>query len=79
VPIDVAVEEPWSRVVSEEPNGDVVGQACANAHDITNDGVVEVIGCVPSTANDMEGVLLGNLLANRNKTATYSHLRRGDV
>lgn len=71
MPIDVTVEEPWSRVVSEEPNGNIVGRACANAHDIANDGVVEIIGCVPSATNDVEGVLFGSLLTNGNEAAKY--------
>jgi hypothetical protein len=63
VPVDVTVEEPWSRVVSEEPNSDYVVGACSNAHDIANDGVDEVIGCVASAANYVEGVLVGDILA----------------
>ena len=43
VPIDVAVEEPRTRVVGKETDGDIV--ACiADTHDVTDYGINEVVG-----------------------------------
>jgi hypothetical protein len=71
MPVDVAVEEPWSRVVSKEPNGDNVGGARANAYDIANDRVDEIIGRVASAADYVEGVLVGDTLANGTEIPTH--------
>jgi hypothetical protein len=49
------MQEPRARVVSEEPDGDIV-VAVADAHDITDDRVVIVISRAASTADDVEGV-----------------------
>jgi hypothetical protein len=43
VPVDVAVEKPWARVVGKESNGYEVRFARANAHDIADDRVDEVV------------------------------------
>ena len=53
VPIDVAMEEPWSRVVGEETDCDFISRV-ANAHDISDDRVDEVVGRVTSAADDVE-------------------------
>ena len=43
VPIDVAVEEPRTRVVGKETDSDIV--ACiADTHDVTDYGINEVVG-----------------------------------
>ncbi len=55
VPIDVTVEEPRARVVSEEPDRDVIS-ATAHAHDVADDRIVEVVRRVSGTADDMKGV-----------------------
>jgi hypothetical protein len=57
VPIDVTVEEPWARVVGEEPNRYDVRRTCASAHDIANDRVDKVVGRVPSAPDNMERML----------------------
>jgi len=53
VPIDVAMEEPWSRVVGEEPNCDFISRV-AHTHDISDDRVDEVVSRVASGADDVE-------------------------
>jgi len=53
MPIDVAMEEPWSRVVGEETDCDFISRV-ANTHDISDDSVVEVVGRVTSAADDVE-------------------------
>jgi hypothetical protein len=58
VPVDVAMEEPWARVVGKESNGYEIRIACANAHDIADDRVDEVVGRASSTPNHMEGMLI---------------------
>jgi len=57
VPIDVTVEEPWARVVGEEPNRYDVSGTCASAHNVANDRVDKVVGRVPSAPNNMERML----------------------
>ena len=57
VPIDVTVEEPWARIVGEEPNRYDVRRTCASAHDIANDRVDKVVGRVPSAPDNMERML----------------------
>jgi hypothetical protein len=57
VPVDVTVEEPWTRVVGEEPNRYDIRMANASAHDIANDRVVKVVGRIPSATDHMERVL----------------------
>ena len=46
VPVDMAMEEPWTRVVSEEPDGDIV-TSISYAHDVTDDRIDVVVGRVP--------------------------------
>jgi hypothetical protein len=55
VPIDVAVEEPRARVVSHEPDRDIIGFD-AYVHDVAYDGVVEVVRRTSCAANDVEGM-----------------------
>jgi hypothetical protein len=55
MPINVAVEEPRARIVSFESDRDVIARV-PDAHDITFDGVVEVISGVAGAADDVEGV-----------------------
>ena len=57
MPVNVAMEEPRSRVVSRETECNIVG-ACSNADDITADRVSIVVHRTTSTANDGEGVLI---------------------
>ena len=55
VPIDVAVEEPRTRVVGEETDGDIVARV-ADAHDVTDYGIHEVVRRIPSATYNPEGV-----------------------
>jgi hypothetical protein len=64
VPIDVAVEEPRSRIVREETDREFV-TGVTHTHDITDDRVVVVVGRVPCAPDyieimsmQMNGVLL---------------------
>jgi hypothetical protein len=63
VPVDVAVEEPWARVVGKESNGYEVSMAGPNAHDIADDRVVEVVGFASGAPNHMEGMLVRDISA----------------
>ena len=55
MPIDVAVEEPWTRIVGEEAECDVV--ACeADTHNIPAHGVIVVVGRISSATDHGEGV-----------------------
>ena len=53
MPIDVAMEEPRSRIVGEEPDSDFIPTS-ANRHDISDDRVVEVVGRTIGAADHME-------------------------
>ncbi len=57
MPVNVAVEEPRARIVSEESDRDVIviGDV-PDAHDIADDRVVEVISLATGAADDVEGV-----------------------
>jgi hypothetical protein len=58
VPVNVTVEEPWARVVSEEPNRYDVRSASASAHDVANDRVVKVVGRIPGATDHVERMLV---------------------
>ena len=62
VPVDVAMKKPWASVVGKESNGHNVRMTSPNAHDIADDGVVEVIGFTSSAPNHMEGMLARDVL-----------------
>jgi hypothetical protein len=55
VPIDVAVKEPRTRVVSLEPDRDIIIRA-AETYDVAYDGVVIVVRRVACAADDVEGM-----------------------
>ena len=55
MPIDVAVQEPRSRVVSEESDRHIIPRI-SHAHDIADHRVVIVISRISSAANDVEVV-----------------------
>ena len=55
MPVDVAVEEPRARVVGKEANCDFIPSS-TYTHDIPDNGVVKVVGRVPSAADHMEVV-----------------------
>jgi hypothetical protein len=74
VPIDVTVEEPRARVVSEEPNRYQVRSTSASAHDITNDGVVKVVGRIPSTTDYVERMLVRKRKHLRGEWAARTHI-----
>ena len=51
MPVDVAVEEPRTRVVSLEPDCDAIVRV-ADTYDVAYDGVVEVIRGISRAADD---------------------------
>jgi len=55
VPIDVAMEEPGTRIVCEKADCDLIPRI-ADAHNIPNHRVVEVVNRAIGTANYMEVV-----------------------
>ena len=55
MPIDVAMEEPWSRVVGEEPDCDFITSA-ANTHDVSDNWIDEVVGRVTSATDHVEAM-----------------------
>jgi hypothetical protein len=55
MPINVAVEEPWSRVVGEESNRDVIS-CVADAHDVAYDGVDVIVRRITGTPDHVERV-----------------------
>jgi hypothetical protein len=54
VPVNVAVEEPRARVISEESDRDIIVRRVANAHDVADDRVIVVVGRVTSAPDDVE-------------------------
>jgi hypothetical protein len=55
MPVDVAVEEPGPVVVSKEANRDIV-PSTTNSHDIPDNRVVVVVGCITSAADHIKVV-----------------------
>jgi len=55
MPIDVAMEEPRARIVRKEADCDVISNV-TDAHNISDNRVVEVVRGVASAAHDMEVV-----------------------
>ena len=51
----MTVEEPRARVVRLEPDRDIIARS-SDAHNITDDGVIIVVGRVARAANDVERV-----------------------
>jgi hypothetical protein len=49
------MEEPWTRIVSEETNRHIISPS-TDAHDITDHRIVEVVGRATSTADNVERV-----------------------
>ena len=57
MPVNVAVEEPWAGIVSDETNRDIIPSG-TNTHDIPNNRVVIVVGRVTSAADHIEVVAM---------------------
>ena len=57
MPIDVAVEEPWTGIVCAEADRDVVA-SFAHTHNIANHGIIEVVGRTPSATDHGKGVAM---------------------
>jgi hypothetical protein len=55
VPVDVAVEEPGTGIVGEEPNRDVI-TGVADAHHIPDNRIDKVVRGVAGAADDIEGM-----------------------
>lgn len=57
MPVNVAVEEPWAGIVSDETNRDII-PSDTNTHDIADNRVVIVVGRVTSAADHIEVVAM---------------------
>ena len=57
MPVNVAVEEPRAGIVGDETNCDIIPSE-TDTHDIPNNGVVKVVGCVTSAADHIEVVTM---------------------
>ena len=55
VPVNVTVEEPRARVVGLEPDRDIIASS-SDAHNITDDGVIIVVGLVARATDNVERV-----------------------
>ena len=53
MPVNVAVEEPRARVVSKEPDRDIIARV-ADAHNVADDRVIKVVGRITGTADHGE-------------------------
>jgi hypothetical protein len=53
MPINVAMEEPWARVISHKTNRDLIPRI-AHIDYVTHYRVVPVIRTIPRTADDVE-------------------------
>jgi hypothetical protein len=67
------MEEPRTRVVSEEPDCDVIS-SIADAHNIPNDGVIEVVRGVTGTADYMKVVSM-----QMNRVLFHSNSQNGET
>ena len=65
MPVDVAVEEPRSRVIGEESDGHEIRFAGADAHDIADDRINKVVGIASGAPDHMEGMLLNRHVSMR--------------
>ena len=61
MPVNVTVEEPRSRVVREESDGDLIICASANANDVAHDGVDKVVCCAVRATDNVERMLVALL------------------
>ena len=73
VPINVAMQEPRSRVVRSETERDIVTGA-SDAHDITANRVGVVVRRASSNAHDVKSMTMEmeRMLQHSNKSAFYS-------
>ena len=58
MPVDVAVEEPRAGVIGEESDSHEIRFTGADAHDIADDRVDEVVGLASGASDHMEGMLV---------------------
>ena len=58
MPVNVAVEEPRAGVIGKESDGHEIRFAGADAHDIADDRVGEVVGVASGAPDHMEGMLV---------------------
>jgi hypothetical protein len=75
MPIDMAVEEPRSRIVREEPDRDFVSRV-THTYDISNDRIVEVVGrisCAPDYMEIMPVQVDWVLLTRQTSDGRYSN------
>jgi hypothetical protein len=57
MPINVAVEEPRARVVSEESDRDIITRV-ADAHDVADDRIIKVVRRITSTPDYGESMAM---------------------
>jgi hypothetical protein len=57
VPVDVAVEEPGTWIIGEEPNCDII-TGVADAHDIPDNRIDKVVRGVAGAADNVEGMTM---------------------
>ena len=55
VPVNVTVEEPRAGVVRLEPDRDIIA-SISDTHNVTNDGVIIIVGLVARATDNMERV-----------------------
>ena len=55
MPVNVTVEEPRARIVRLEPDRDII-TLISDAHNVTDDGVIIVVGVIARAANNVERV-----------------------
>ncbi len=51
------MKEPWSRIISREPNRNIVS-CVTNVDDISSHGILVVVDGTTSTSDNIEGVLI---------------------
>jgi hypothetical protein len=73
MPIDMTMEEPGTRIVGEEPDGDVI-PSITGTHNISNDGIVEVVGRVSGATDHIEVVSM-----QMNRVLFSSNHQDGDI
>ena len=55
MPVDMAMHEPWTRVIGEETERHFVSPL-SDSYDIPTNGILEVILLASSYTNDIEGM-----------------------
>lgn len=59
MPVNVAMDEPRTRVIGQEANDRDIGGVLPNVHNVTSNRIVVVVFRTSSTLDDGEGMLNG--------------------